>query len=81
MDKYIKYTYLNVCLANSLVGLTINALNPLFIGLLKWWMIGTKNAAVLPEPVGAQANICLFYPNWEIINKYNIYISNPYTYL
>lgn len=43
------------------MGLTIKALNPLFIGLPKWWMIGTKNAAVLPDPVGAHANICLFY--------------------
>lgn len=34
-------------------------------------MIGTKKAAVFPEPVGAQANICLFY-QMKKINKCNI---------
>lgn len=47
-----------VCFASSLVGHKINALNPCLWGPFKAWIIGTKNAAVFPDPVGAQAKIC-----------------------
>lgn len=44
-----------VCFANSRVGHSINARNPFFFGFFKSRIIGTKNAAVFPLPVGAQA--------------------------
>lgn len=44
-----------VCLANSRVGQSINARKPFFFGFFRSRMIGTRNAAVLPLPVGAQA--------------------------
>jgi hypothetical protein len=50
-----KVYYLNVWLASSLVGLTITARKPSFLGPAKWWMTGMRKAAVLPEPVGAHA--------------------------
>lgn len=50
---------LYVCFANSLVGLNITALNPFLFGPHKWWIMGIRNAAVFPDPVGAHANICL----------------------
>lgn len=63
---------LYVCFANSLVGLNITALNPFFSGPPKWWIIGNKNAAVFPDPVGAQANICLpyFSKDYKEINNF-----------
>jgi hypothetical protein len=48
---------LYVWLASSLVGLTITARKPSFLGPARWWMTGIKKAAVLPEPVGAHAKI------------------------
>jgi hypothetical protein len=47
--------YLNVWLASSLVGLTITARKPSFLGPARWWITGIRKAAVLPEPVGAHA--------------------------
>lgn len=48
-----------VWLASSRVGHRIKALKPCFWGAFRASMIGTRKAAVLPEPVGAQANTCL----------------------
>ena len=50
-----------VWLANSRVGDTMTALKPFFCGAPRQCMIGTKNAAVFPDPVGAQAKISLFF--------------------
>lgn len=52
-----------VCLANSRVGHKIKARKPVCCGAFKSFIIGIRNAAVLPEPVGAQATIELFYIN------------------
>lgn len=44
--------------ASSLVGATTMARTPAPLGAFSWCTMGRRKAAVLPEPVGAQAITC-----------------------